>query len=479
MSSEPRTNAPGAAATNGHDAHCVYQEVARLLAEEPQLEAVAFQPKNQLLSIATIGNDPGKRLAGRVTEAVAERQRQCGVLDASGNCEQCGEPPSRKVGDANVVVKDVLGSTVIEKLTCRTATRFWQWNKLGWPRVARSGCCAPADPHGDPDEWKTLALLAGLCLLFGLAAVAAQQLAAAPFIVGTLFVASYVCGAWDATVESWERLREGDLEIHFLMLAVAVGAALVGAWAEGALLLFLFSASGAMEHFASARTQREIGALLRGAPKVATVVADGEETEQPVESLTAGVHLRVRPGEQVPIDMRVTSGESAADESNLTGESRPMPKQPGDVALAGTLNLWGVIDGVGLRAANESALQKIVNLIEEAQHLKAPSQRFSDRFGTGYTYLVLGICALFYFVGWLAFGWSPFLRSDGQVSAFYRAMTLLVVMSPCALVLSVPSAILSAIASGARRGVLFRGGAAIETLADVQIVALDKTGTLT
>jgi Cd2+/Zn2+-exporting ATPase len=294
-----------------------------------------------------------------------------------------------------------------------------------------------------------------------------------------LFGISYISGAWDAAIESFGRVRSGEIEIHFLMLAVALGAALIGAWAEGALLLFLFSASGAMEHFAGARTQREISALLRGAPKTATVLENDRETEWPVEALAAGMQVRVRAGEQVPVDFRITRGESACDESNLTGEARPMPKQPGDVALAGTLNVWGVMDGEALRPASESALQKIVNLIEQAQQFKAPSQRFSDRFGTGYTYLVLIACAAFFFSGWLLLGWPAFVQSGEHASAFYRAMTLLVVMSPCALVLSVPSAILSAIASGARRGVLFRGGAAIETLADVRTVALDKTGTLT
>ncbi|MDQ6626457.1 MAG: cation-transporting P-type ATPase, partial [Verrucomicrobiota bacterium] len=308
-----KTSAPAAPALD--DAHCVYKNVARLMAEEPQLEAVAFQPRNQLLSIATIGGDHGNRLADRVSEAVAERQRQCGMIDERGNCEQCGEPPSRKVGDANVVVKEVLGSTVIEKLTCRTATGFWKWDKVRWPRA---GCCAPVGADVDPDEWKRLAALAGLCLLFGVGAIAAQRFGAAPAVVISLFAFSYVCGAWDAAGESWQRLREGDLEIHFLMLAVAFGAALIGAWAEGALLLFLFSSSGAMEHFAGARTQREIGAVVRGAPKTATVLEDGNEVERAVESLQAGVQLRVRAGEQVPIDLRVTRGESACDESNLT-----------------------------------------------------------------------------------------------------------------------------------------------------------------
>lgn len=447
------------------------------MTEEPQLEAVAFQPKNHLLSIATLGDDRGRRIADRVSEAVAEREQGCGVLDASGNCEQCGEPPSRKVGAANVVVKDVLGSTVIEKLTCRTAVGFWQWNAIGWPR--RTGCCGPASGQENPNEWKTLAILSLVCLVSGLAAITAQYFQGAPLIVLALFVISYLSGAWDAAGESWQRLRHGELEIHFLMLAVAFGAALIGAWSEGALLLFLFSASGAMEHYAGARTQREISALFRGAPKTAMVLEGSEEIERPVESLTPGMRLRVRAGDQIPVDLRVIRGESACDESNLTGEARPMPKQIGDVALAGTLNLWGVLDGEVLRAAHESAVQKIINLIEQAQHFKAPSQRFSDRFGTGYTYVVLSLSAAFFFVGWLGFGWTPFLRTAGEASAFYRAMTLLVVMSPCALVLSVPSAILSAIASGARRGVLFRGGAAIETLADVHTVALDKTGTLT
>ena len=462
---------------SSHDSeHCVYRNVARLLQEEPQLEAVAFQPKNRLLSIATLGADRGQRLAVRVTEAVAERERQCGIVNASGICEQCGEAPSRKVGDANVVVKDVLGSTVIEKLTCRTATHFWQWKNLRWPRIS---CCGEPATHSSPNEWKKLAFLAGLCLLFGLAGWIAQRAAAPAVIILPLFALSYLCGAWDAAGESFERIRHGELEIHFLMLAVAFGAALIGAWGEGALLLFLFSAAGAMEHFANARTQEEIGALLRGAPKTATVLENGQERELAVDSLLPGMHLRVRAGEQIPVDIRVTAGESACDESNLTGESRPMSKQPGDIALAGTLNSWGVLDGEVVRPASQSALQKIVNLIEQAQHLKAPSQRFSDRFGTGYTYFVLLSCLAFFLVGWLILKWPPFLAETTRASAFYRAMTLLVVMSPCALVLSVPSAILSAIACGARRGVLFRGGAAIETLADVKTVALDKTGTLT
>src|SRR5205085_12327922 len=165
-------------------------------------------------------------------------------------------------------------------------------------------------------------------------------------------------------------------------------------------------------------------------------------------------------------------GKTAADESNLTGEAAPVEKLEGDTALAGTVNLWGAVELVALRAPAQSALQKIILLIQEAQRLKAPAQKFTDRFGKGYTYVVLGLATVMFFVWWLALGRPP-------KNAFYLAMTLLVVASPCALVLSIPSAILAAIAWGARHGILFRGGAAVEKLADVTTVALDKTGTLT
>jgi Cd2+/Zn2+-exporting ATPase len=472
MPTEPRNDN----CDTGNGSHCVYKSVARLLTEEPQLEAVAFEAKNRKLSIATIGRDSGARIGDRVREAVAERVTQCGLLDDKGLCTECGESPTQKVGDANVVVKTVHGNTVIEKLTCRTAIGLWQWRQLRWPRL---GCCEPGSMTEPPrGEWQWLALLSLICLALGTVGFFAQGFAL-PTLSIVCFAISYVAGGWDAAVESWRRLRRGELDIHFLMLAVALGAAAIGAWSEGALLLFLFSASGAMEHYASGRTRGEIAALLKGSPKTATVLDGESEHERPVEALAPGMRVRVRAGQQIPADLRVVKGDSACDESNLTGESIPMPKEAGDVALAGTLNLWGNIDGDVLRPAKESALQKIIALIERAQQFKAPSQKFTDRFGTSYTYAVLIACAVFFLFGWIFLRWPPFISRSGYLSAFYRAMTLLVVASPCALVLSVPSAILSAIAAGARRGVLFRGGSAIETLAEVKTVALDKTGTLT
>ena len=275
-------------------------------------------------------------------------------------------------------------------------------------------------------------------------------------------------------------LRKGEVEIHFLMLTVALGAVLIGAWSEAVLLLFLFSASGSMEAFALARTQREVSALLKSAPKRATLVLpDGGEREVDVADLQAGQRLRVKPGEAFAADGTVLLGRSASDESALTGEAVPVEKNVGDPVFSGTLNLWGAVEFNVTRLPSESTLQKIIRLIQTAQKLRAPSERFTDRFGTGYTYAVIGGSALMFLVWWLGFGVPAFANEPGTRSAFYRAMTLMVVASPCALVLSIPSAILAAIAWGARHGVLFRGGAVIEQLAGIAVVALDKTGTLT
>ena len=316
----------------------------------------------------------------------------------------------------------------------------------------KAGCasCFPQyaarahSPFGDDEEheeWRVMAALAAGCLLFGVLGLLSEAIFHNRPVATGLYLLAYLCGGWDAAGDAWERIRKGQLDVHFLMLAVAVGAGIIGAWREGALLLFLFSASGAMEHFAMGRTKKAIDALFRGAPKTARVLRDGREEQVPVEQLVPGMVVLVTTGEQIPADMEVIKGESACDESNMTGEAIPVAKRPGDTALSGTINLWGVLEGRVLRPASESSLQKIIRLIQNAQNLKAPSQRFTDKFGTGYTWTILSLCTVMFFVWWLVLGLTPFETTDGSASAFYRTMTLLVVASPCALVLSVPSAI--------------------------------------
>ena len=317
----------------------------------------------------------------------------------------------------------------------------------------------------------------GLCLLLGTLgwALAGRW----PSVSTAAFMFAFLSGGWDLTRDVWIDLRLLRFDTHFLMILVVPGSVAVGALGEAALLLFLFSASSAMESFAAGRTRREIDALLKSAPKTARLLVGDSESVVAVETLKPGDVIRVTAGELAPVDLVVLRGQSACDESSLTGESEAVPKAPSDSVMGGTLNLWGVLDGRVVRPVGDSALHRILNLINEARHLKSPSQRLTDRFGTTYTVLVLSACLITFLYQWHWAGRPPFFDKGDEFSAFYRTMTLLVVLSPCALVLSVPSAILSAIASGARRGILFRGGAAIENLAGIQVVAFDKTGTLT
>jgi Cd2+/Zn2+-exporting ATPase len=456
-------------------ANCLVQTVAEVMRREPALEAVKIDRAQRSVSLATLGR-PNPELERVVTQQIRALQSGppgCRLLEGDANCEPCAlsfDPLLQR----NLTIKQDNASTTIARVTCPTAPRFWKWSALPFPRIVpREVHVEDAETHAH--EWRQQLIAAALCGVFALAAWRLGGGWALP-----LYLAAYFCGAWFTAQEVWEHLRERKVDVHFLMLTVAIGSAGIGAWGEGSVLLFLFSLSGGLEHYAMGRTQREISSLFKSAPKSATVLdANHNERTVPVEELATGMRLLVKPGDQFPVDAELVSGATAADESNLTGEAVPVDKHIGDSVFAGTINLWGAVEAEVLRPASQSALQKIIRLIKEAQHLKAPSQRFTDKFGSNYTYAILSLTVVMFFVWWLAFELPPFASTAETRSAFYKAMTLLVVASPCALVLSIPSAVLAAIASGARRGILFRGGAAVEKLAETQVVAMDKTGTLT
>lgn len=475
------TTTPTSSSSRPTSGACFTRAVTRALAEEPALEAVTLDRARKTISVATLGRTDVAKLTERVSatiQAAEESTAACQLLRGAGDCSTC-EAPLTEQERQNITIKHEHGATTIARVTCPTAPKFWRWRDLPFPKVVQRDVefLEHAEEHGD--EWKAQLALAILCGVFGLTGYFLERAAYPPLSVLS-FVAAYLAGGWFPAEEVWERLQKRAIDVHFLMLAVAVGAASIGAWAEGATLLFLFSLSGALEHYALGRTQKEIRSLFREAPKVATLLdARGGESEMPVEQLRTGMRLLVKPGSQFPVDGEVLKGGTATDESNLTGEATPVEKTVGDTVLAGTINLWGVVEVGVLRPAAQSSLQKIIQLIKEAQQQKAPSQQFTDQFSTYYTYIVLALSAAMFFVWWLGFGLTPFTSTAAAQSAFYRTMTLLVVASPCALVLSIPSAVLAAIAWGARHGVLIRGGAAVEKLAEVTIVALDKTGTLT
>jgi Zn2+/Cd2+-exporting ATPase len=288
------------------------------------------------------------------------------------------------------------------------------------------------------------------------------------------FGLAYVVGGGPILRETWAGLRKGRLSIDFLMGAAAVGAAGVGEPLEGAVLIFLFSLSNALEERALGKTRRAVSALVELRPDEATLLApDGSEVGRVrVESLSTGDRIRVRPGERIPVDGRVLEGAGEVDQSAITGESLPVPKAKGAEVFAGTILSGGALVVEMGRAPHETLLARIITLVEEARGQRAPAQHFIDRFAHPYTVGVVVVSLMYWVIPPLLLGWE---WSEG----LYRSMTLLVVASPCALIISTPAAILSGIANGARHGILFKGGAVLDQAGSVDTLAFDKTGTLT
>jgi Cd2+/Zn2+-exporting ATPase len=286
---------------------------------------------------------------------------------------------------------------------------------------------------------------------------------------------AYLVGGHRIAMDGWAELRDHRrLSIDFLMGAAAVGAAAIGNPFEGGVLIFLFSLSKSLEHFAMGRTRAAVASLLDLRPKLATLVdAQGRETGQiPVEQLEPGQAILVRPGERIAGDGVVRSGGSEVDQAAITGESVPVRKAPGDTVFAGTIAQGGSLVVEVTRGADETMLAKIVRLVEQAQEERAPAQHFIDRFAHPYTIAVVVATVIAAIV-------PPLFFDAAFGDALYRAMTLLVVASPCALVIATPSAILSGIANGARHGILFKGGAYLDLAGSIDTIAFDKTGTLT
>jgi heavy metal translocating P-type ATPase len=286
--------------------------------------------------------------------------------------------------------------------------------------------------------------------------------------LGLAYLSGGVPAARSALAELW---REGRLDIDLLMVVAALAAAAVGATLEGAVLLALFSLSETLEHRAMGKARRAVEALMQLRPE--TALRDGPDgvREVPVADLAPGDRVILRPGARVPVDGRVILGSGHMDESSVTGESAPVRKDPGSPVHEACVNLDGILTVEVLRTLSESTVAQMIRLVTEAQAMKSPSERFSDWFGQRYTVAVL-LGSILAFFGFRLTGLP-------DTEALYRAATVLVAASPCAVVISVPAAILSALSAAARGGVLFKGGAALEGLAEVRTFAFDKTGTLT
>src|SRR5690625_835567 len=330
----------------------------------------------------------------------------------------------------------------------------------------------PAAPETETSSLRLQVALTAIAVSAFIAGFIMQFTAVPGAVVSAAWLVPYLAGGLPAAITAVRGLRHGELDIDLLMVTAALAAAAVGEARDGAALLFMFSLAGTLEEYALGNTKRAVASLLALSPEEATLIdADGSTRVVPVGHVEPGALVLVRPGERIPVDGRVTEGFSGVDESAMTGESLPVDKEPGTDVLAGTVNGYGALQVRSSRRAADTTLARMIELVTEAQAERSPSERFSDWFGQRYTIAVLAGSVL----ALAAFSFSGLTFSD----ALYRAATLLVVASPCAIVISVPAAVLSAIASAARRGVLFKGGAAMEEFGQVSIMGFDKTGTLT
>jgi Cd2+/Zn2+-exporting ATPase len=290
----------------------------------------------------------------------------------------------------------------------------------------------------------------------------------------TLYIAAFLIGGYvkakEGLLELW---KEREFGVDLLMMVAAIGAASIGYWLEGALLIFIFSLSGALETYAMARSERDLSKLLSMQPEVAIAVqADGSETEVPISQLQVGDVVVVRPGGRIPVDGLILEGNSEVDQAAITGESIPVPKTKNDEVYAGTMNSTGSLF-IKVTVSNENSLfAKIVKMVDQAKEEVPESQLKLERLEKTYAKVILLVTAILLFAPHFILNWS---WSD----TFYRAMVFLVVASPCALVASVMPAILSAMSNGSRKGILFKNGMQLEILSEIGVVAFDKTGTLT
>jgi Zn2+/Cd2+-exporting ATPase len=288
-----------------------------------------------------------------------------------------------------------------------------------------------------------------------------------------LYLLAFIVGGFVKAKEGVETLlKERDLDVNLLMIVAAIGAACIGYWAEGAVLIFIFATSGALETYATARSSRDISKLMDLKPETGILYRNGQETVVPIEELRIGDIIIVKPGERIPADGMVTEGTSSVNQASITGESMPVDKGIGDEVFAGTLNGQGALFVEVTQSMESTLFSKIIKLVQEAQHEMPKSQLFVERFERIYAKVIILVTLIMMVVPHYLFHWN---WSD----TLYRAMVFLVVASPCALVASIMPAMLSAISNSARKGLLLKGGAHLENLSRVKVIAFDKTGTLT
>lgn len=335
------------------------------------------------------------------------------------------------------------------------------------------GAGAKAQPSAS--LWKTNkyalpTVISGVILLL---ATTLSQFGISDVLVHPIYVLGILFGGYLPARSGWLMLVNArELDMNALMTIAAIGAVAIGQFQEGAVVVFLFSLGNALQGYTLDKTRNSIKALMELTPNEALVRRDGQEKVLPVAEIRVGDTVIVRPGEQIPMDGRVLKGVSSVNQAPITGESLPVEKQEGDEVYAGTINERGSLEIEVTKLAKDNTMSRIIHLVEEAQEQRAPSQQFVDRFARYYTPAVIATAVLVAVIPPLGFN-QPFSKW------FYEALAMLLVACPCALVISTPVSIVSAIGNAARKGVLIKGGAHLERMGGLSVIAFDKTGTLT
>lgn len=331
---------------------------------------------------------------------------------------------------------------------------------INHPQNMKDKCSVFFKRHGELLATITSGLLIGLGYLLP------------SYSVG-LFIAAFLIGGFAKGKEGIEDLViNKKLNVEILMILAAIGSAIIGYWAEGAILIFIFALSGALETYTLDKSESELTALLNLQPDEATLLTSNGETVVPVSSLEINDTITVKPGERIPVDGTITNGRASIDEATITGEAIPVTKAIDDEVFAGTVNLNGALTITVTKEQKDTLFQRIINLVQAAKGNKSPAQKFIEKFEGTYVKIVLVVVFFMLFLPHYVIGWS-------WQETWYRAMVLLVVASPCALVASIMPATLATIARSAKNGILFKGGDYLETLASLQAIAFDKTGTIT
>lgn len=316
------------------------------------------------------------------------------------------------------------------------------------------------------------AISAAICAILALLAWNSDQYGLVSFEV-PFYLAAYIVGGYRKAWEGLQTLiKERDLDVDLLMIVAAIGAASIGYWQDGAILIFIFSLSGALEGYTTEKTNNDIRSIMKLRPETALVLRGTNEIQTKVEELQKGDFVLIKPGERISADGIIREGISAVNQAPITGESIPVDKMQGDEVFAGTINGHGALIIEVAKPAEATLLARIIKLVQEAQSEKPPSQLFIEKFEGIYAKVVVASAILLMLLPSYLFGWT-------WDKAIYQAMIFLVVASPCALVASIMPAILSGISNGARKGILFKGGVHLENIGGIKAVAFDKTGTLT